>query len=141
MSETKVIPVEYEKEAEELIYTKEEDAVKALLSKLKKIKVEKDVAIGSLLLQLQELQDEIHIRALPYDHESEKYEAEITALMPAIARTIKTDAGAANWRKGSVRVSYDYRALDAINDEYVKQVVLPFRKQTEVAANVSVEVY
>lgn len=135
------VQVNEEEQGVEVIYTKEEDAVKAMLSKLRNLKIQKDVAIGSLLLQLQELQDEIHVRTLPYDHESEKIEAEITALMPAIAKTIKTENGAANWRKGSVRTSYDYKALDAISDEYVKQAVLPFRKQTEVAASVSVEIY
>lgn len=73
--------IEEKKQGVEIIYTKEEDAVKALLSKLKKIKVEKDVAIGSLLLHLQELQDKIHVKALPFDHDAEKIEAEITALM------------------------------------------------------------
>lgn len=128
--------IEEKKQGVEIIYTKEEDAVKALLSKLKRIKVEKDVAIGSLFLHLQELQDEIHVRALPFDHESEKLEAEIIALMSAIARTIKTENGMVSYRKGSVRISYDPKALDACTDEYVKAAILPYRKETQVAPSI-----
>lgn len=120
----------------EVIYTKEEDAVKALLAKMRKLKVEKDVAIGSLLLRLQELQDEIHVRALPFDHESEKIEVEITALMPAIAHSVKTENGAVSFRKGYVKVSWDTKALDGVADEYVKTAILPFRKETQIAPSI-----
>ena len=127
--------VEKEKPEVEIINAGE-DAVKILLAKLRKLKVEKDVAIGSLLLNLQELQDEIHVRAMPYDHESEVIAAEIKNLMPAIARTIKTENGAVSYRKGYTKVSWDTKALDACTDEYVKQAILPYRKVTEVAPSI-----
>ncbi len=113
-----------------------EETVKILLAKLRKLKVEKDVALGSLLLPLQELQDEIHIRALPYDHESEQIVAEIKSIMPAIAKTMKTADGAVSYRKGYTKVSWDTKALDACTDEYVKVQIAPYRKVTDVAPSV-----
>ncbi len=113
-----------------------EDAVKALLAKMRKLKVEKDVAIGSLLLQKQELEDAIHAKAMPFDHQSEQIEAEIKNLMPAIAKTIKTDDGAVSYRKGYVKVSWDSKALDACTDASVKQALAPYRKETTVAPSI-----
>ncbi len=113
-----------------------EETVKVLLAKLRKLKVEKDVAVGSLLLNLQELQDEIHVKAMPYDHQSEQIAAEIKNLMPAIARTIKTEHGAVSYRKGYTKVSWDTKALDACTDEYVKIAIQPYRKETIVAPSI-----
>ncbi|MFH1769099.1 MAG: hypothetical protein ABH833_00335 [Parcubacteria group bacterium] len=106
-----------------------------------KSKLEREVEVGSLELQLHELRDEILNKASTFDHESEVIEAEIKELMPAIARTIKTEHGSAKWRKGSVRISYDTKALDACIDEYVKATILPYRKETQIAPGISIEVY
>ncbi len=113
-----------------------EDAVKVMLAKLRKLKVEKGFALGNLEVQLQEIQDAIHQVCLPFDQQSEVIAAEIKNLMPAIAKTIKTEHGAVSYRKGYTKVSWDTKALDACTDEYVKQVILPFRKVTEVAPSV-----
>lgn len=133
---TEIIETEKQEEQEkepEMIYAGEE-AIKIMLAKLKKIKAERNVAVGSLELQLQELQS-------PFDHMTLVIEAEIKNLMPAIAETIKTENGAALYRKGSLRVSYDAKALDACNDEYVKLAILPYRKETPVKPSISVEIY
>jgi len=138
---TEVIETQKQEEQEpEIIYAGEE-TVKVLLAKLRKIKVEKNVAVGSLELQLQELKDEMHQKSLPFDQMTEVIEAEIMDIMPAIAKTVKTENGAALYRKGSLRVSYDSKALDACSDEYVKNTILPFRKETPVKPSVSIEVY
>lgn len=129
-----------EKQETEIIYAGEE-TVKTLLNKLKKLKLEKDVAVGSLELNLQELKDEIHQKSMPFDQQATAIEAEIKSIMPGIARTIKTEYGAANYRKGSIRVSYDSKALDACIDEYVRNAILPYRKETPVSPSVSIEVY
>ncbi len=138
---TETIETEEKKEQEpEIIYAGEE-TVKVLLAKLRKIKVEKNVAVGSLELQLQEIQDELHLKSMPFDHTTHAIEEEIKMLMPAIAKTVKTENGAASYRKGSLRISYDSKALDACNDEYVKETILPFRKETPVKPSISIEVY
>jgi len=139
MSET--IETEKQEEREtEIIYAGEE-TIKVLLAKLRKIKVVRNVAVGSLELQLQEIQDELNQKSLPFDNMMQAIEKEINDLMPAIARTIKTEHGAASYRKGSLRVSYDSKALDACNDEYVKLAILPYRKETPVKPSISIEVY
>lgn len=117
------------------------EAIKILLAKLKRIKAERNVAVGSLELQLQELQDELHQKSFGFDHMTEVIEAEIRDLMPEIAKTVKTENGAALYRKGSLRVSYDSKALDACPDEYVKLAILPYRKETPVKPSISIEVY
>jgi hypothetical protein len=126
---------------ETILTRSEEDSVKTLLGKLQKLKIEKDVAIGSLLLNMQELQEEIGTKSAPFDSARFAIEEEIKSLMPSIAKTIKTEYGAANFRRSSVRISYDAKALDACPDEYVKAVILPYRKETPVASLISVEVY
>ena len=118
-----------------------EDSVKVLLAKLKRIKAQKDEAVGGLVQNLLDTQEELRQKSATFDHESEKIEAQIKELMPAIAKTIKTEFGAASFRKGSVRTSYDYKALDACPDEYVKAAILPNRKETTVAPSISIEVY
>jgi len=130
---------EQEKEPE-IIYAGAE-AIKFLLAKLKRIKAERNVAVGSLELQLQELQAELHQKASLFDHMTLVIEKEIKTLMPEIAKTVKTENGAALYRKGSLRISYDAKALDACNDEHVKFAILPYRKETVVKPSVSVEVY
>jgi len=124
----------------EIIYANEE-AVKILLAKMRKIKLERDVIVGSLELQLQELKDELHIMSLPFDQMTEAIEMEIKDLMPEIAKTVKTEHGAALYRKGSLRISYDAKALDACPDEYVRNTILPYRKETPVKPSISIEVY
>ena len=128
------------KEEPEVIYAGAE-AIKILLAKMRKIKVQRDVAVGSIELQLQELKDELHQKSLPFDQMAEVIETEIKDLMPAIARTVKTENGAALYRKGSLRVSYDSKALDACPDEYVRNTILPYRKETSVKPSISIEVY
>lgn len=118
-----------------------ENTVKFLLSKLRLVKAARNVELGYLELQLQELQDKIHQNSLPFDIQSETIELEIKRLMPAINKTIKTEHGAALWRKGSTRVSYDTKALDACADEYVRTTILPYRKVTPVSPSMSIEVY
>ena len=140
---TETIETEKQEEQEkepEIIYAGEE-TVKVLLAKLRRIKLEKDFAVGSLELHLQEIKDDIHSKALPFDQQSEAIETEIRTIMPAIARTLKTENGAALYRKGSLRISYDSKALDACNDEYVKLAILPYRKETSVKPSISIEVY
>lgn len=127
--------IEVPKQEPEIIYAGE-DAVKTLLKKLQKLKVEKDVAIGSLLLQLQELQEEIGLKAAPFDSASSAISEEIKTLMPAIARTIKTEAGAVSYRKGYTKVSWDSKALDACTDEYVKLAIQPYRKEIIIAPSI-----
>ena len=136
----KIETIEIQKEEPEVIYAGEE-AIKIMLAKLRKIKVQRDVAVGSIELQLQELKDELHQKSLPFDQMAEVIETEIKDLMPAIARTVKTENGAALYRKGSLRVSYDSKALDACNDEYIKLAILPYRKETSVKPSISIEVY
>ncbi len=131
---------EQKKETVEVINASE-DSVKVLLAKLKRIKAQKDEAVGGLVQDLLDTQEELRQKSASFDQESEKIEAQIKELMPAIAKTIKTEYGAANYRKGSVRTSYDTKALDACLDEYVKTAILPYRKETTVAASVSIEVY
>ena len=138
---TETIETEKREEQEpEVIYAGEE-AVKFLLAKMRKIKVQRDVAVGSLELQMQELKDELHQKSLPFDQMTEAIETEVKELMPEIAKTVKTENGAALYRKGSLRVSYDAKALDACNDEHVKFAILPFRKETSVKPSITVEVY
>jgi len=115
--------------------------IKNLLAELRKIKAEKDIACGSLIIQLAEIQEELRRAGLPFDWKSEKIEASIKDMLPAVGHTIKTEYGSANFRKGSVRVSYDYKALDACPDEYVKQAILPYRKETLVSSSISIEVF
>jgi len=130
-----------EKEKEpEIIYAGAE-AIKFLLAKLRRIKAERNVAVGSLELQLQELQAELHQKASPFDHMTLVIEEEIKTLMPEIAKTVKTENGAALYRKGSLRISYDAKALDACNDEHVKFAILPYRKETITKPSISIEVY
>jgi len=131
---------EVQEKEPEIIYAGAE-AIKFLLAKLKRIKAERNVAVGSLELQLQEIQDELHQKASPFDHMTLVIEEEIKTLMPEIAKTVKTENGAALYRKGSLRVSYDAKALDACNDEHVKFAILPFRKETTVKPSITVEVY
>jgi len=143
MRMTETIETEKQEEQEkepEIIYAGAE-AIKILLAKLKKIKAERNVAVGSLELQLQEIQDELHQKTFGFDHMTLVIEAEIRDLMPEIAKTVKTENGAALYRKGSLRVSYDAKALDACNDEHVKFAILPFRKETSVKPSITVEVY
>ena len=115
--------------------------IKQLIAELRKIKAEKDIACGHLILQLQEVQEELRQAGLPYDHQSEVIEATIKDLMQEVGHTIKTEYGAANWRNGSVRVTYDYKALDAIEDLHIQAAIQQYRKATEVSPSVSVEVY
>lgn len=115
--------------------------VKKLIADLRKIKTKRDVVCGSLLLQLQELQDELHELALPFDQESEAIEANIKELMQQVEHTIKTEYGAANWRNGSLRVTYDYKGLDAIDDAKIQEVIREYRKETKVSPSVNVEVF
>jgi len=136
----KIETIEIQKEEPEVIYAGAE-AIKILLAKMRKIKVQRDVAVGSIELQLQELKDELHQKSLPFDQMAEVIETEIKDLMPAIARTVKTENGAALYRKGSLRVSYDSKALDACPDEYVRNTILPYRKETSVKPSISIEVY
>ena len=140
---TETIETEKQEEQEkepEIIYAGAE-AIKILLAKLKKIKAERNVAVGSLELQLQEIQDELHQKTFGFDHMTLVIEAEIRDLMPEIAKTVKTENGAALYRKGSLRVSYDAKALDAITEPYVQGLILPFRKETAVKPSISIEVY
>lgn len=57
-----------------------EDSVKVLLAKLKRIKAQKDEAVGGLVQNLMDTQEELRQKSAPFDQESEKIEAEIKAL-------------------------------------------------------------
>ncbi len=127
--------IQTEKQQPEIINASEE-SVKVLLAKLRKIKIEKDVAIGSDLLHLQELQDEIHTKSLPFDQQHDTVVVEIRSIMPAIAKTMKTADGMVSYRKGYTKVSWDTKALDACTDDYVMRAILPYRKVTEVAPSI-----
>ena len=140
---TEIIETEKQKEQEkepEIIYAGAE-AIKIMLAKLKRIKAERNAAVGSIELQLQEIQDELYQKTSPFDHMTLIIEEEIKDLMPAIAKTVKTENGAALYRKGSLRISYDSNALDACTDEYVKLAIMPFRKETPIKPSISIEVY
>ncbi len=115
--------------------------IKVLIAELRKVKAEKDIACGSLIIQLQEIQEELRQAGLTFDHKSEVIEATIKDMMPSVGHTIKTQYGAAKWRSGSTRVSYDTHALDACSDDYVRVAILPYRKETTVAPSISIEVY
>ena len=134
--------IQEEKQEPEIINVSEE-SIKALLVKLRTLKVQKDVAIGSLLLHLQELQDEIHVRALPYDHESEVIVAEIKSLMPVIAHSMQTEHGKVSYRKGYTKVTWDNKALDTVcaSREDIKAVILPYRRTTAIEPSVSIDIY
>ena len=118
-----------------------EQEVKILLSELQRIKTKKELAVGSLKLQIQELEEELEQVSRPFDHQSKVIEDDIKTMMLSIGHTIKTERGAANWRKGSTRVTYDYKALDAISDDIIQDVICQFRKETKVEPSVSIEVY
>jgi len=115
--------------------------IKDLIAELRKVKAEKDIACGSLIIQLAEIQEELRRAGLSFDWKSEKIEAAIKDMMPAVGHTIKTQYGAAKWRSGSRRILYDPHALDDCPDEYVKAAILPYRKETIVAPSISIEVY
>lgn len=118
-----------------------EEIVKTLLAKMKKKKIEKDLEVGSMELQLRDLQEDLHIKSLPFDQAINEMKEEIIKLMPDIARTIKTNDGQAGYRKGSKRISYDAKALDAIKDLDISLAIQPFRKETEVKPSVSIDIY
>ncbi len=118
-----------------------EASVKVLLEKLKRNKAAKDQAVGGLVQNLMDTQEELRQKAAPFDHEAEKLEAEIKELMPAIAHTIKTENGAASYRKGSVRVTYSAKELDAIPNKAVWEYIQPYRKESTVAASTNIEIY
>ena len=118
-----------------------EQEVKNLLSELQRIKTKKELAVGSLKLQIQDLEEELEQQSRPFDQESKAIEAGIKELMLAVGHTVKTEQGAANWRSGSVRVTYDYKALDAIEDESIQDAICKHRKETTVSPSVTVEVY
>lgn len=123
----------------EIIYAGEE-TVKELLARLKKLKVQRDFACGSMELVLQDLQEELRKTSLPFIQQEEVLEEEVKKLMPAIARTIKTENGAALYRKGYSKITYNTDALEDLQGD-IKEAILPFRKESQVAPNVRIEVY
>ena len=131
-----------EKEKEEVIYTNPEDAIKAMLAKLKRLKFKRASEIMHLEVKKQDIEDEIRSLTEKIDREIAEIENDIKNITVSdVKRSIKTEYGAAIYRRGSVRASYDKDALDAIQDEKVKEIIKPFRKETETDASVKVEVY
>ncbi len=118
-----------------------ESSVKTLLAKLKRIKAQKDQALGGLVQNMMDTQEELRQKSAPFDQEAEKIEAEIKDLMQHVQKTVKTENGAASYRRGSLRVSYDAKQLDAIVNKLVQEHIAPFRIETITASSVSVVVY
>lgn len=120
-----------------------EQLIKEKLALLRQNKTAREEACGSIELRLQEIQEELRQAALPFEQQRETIEAEIKTLMLEVAHTIKTIDGAANFRSGGMRVSYDYKALDSLcaSREEIKAAILPFRKETLAKPTISVEVY
>lgn len=120
-----------------------EDIIKTQLRVLRELKEQRDAACGSIELQINELHEELRQAALPFEQQRETIEAEIKLLMLGVAHTIKTIDGAATFRNGGMRISYDYKALDSLcaSRKEIKAAILPFRKETLAKPSISIELY
>jgi len=58
-----------------------------------------------------------------------------------IQETIKTDNGVAEYRKGHKLITYNSKALDAISDKKVRDVIENHRKETQTKGSVKVVIY
>lgn len=131
-----------EAEMAEIIFAGEE-SVKALLVKMQKLNTEKTLAIGSLDMRMKDLQEELRQTALPFNQQLDALEFEIKNLMPAIAHPIQTESGKVSYRRGYKKITYDSKALDLICTirEDIKGVIQQFRKESETAASVGIEIF
>lgn len=115
-----------------------EESIKVLLAKMQKVKLEKDVAVGSLALNLHEKQEELRQQAAPFDQEMERIAYQIQQLVPSVAKSVKTEFGAVSFRRGYTRASYDTEAMDEFLESHprMKKIFIQFRSETPVKASI-----
>jgi hypothetical protein len=115
-----------------------EDSIKVLLNQLQKVKIEKDVAVGSLILNLKEQEEELQKQSAPFDQEMSILQRKIMELVPSVAHSVKTESGSVSFRRGYTRASYDTDALDEFLESHqnIKRVIIQFRSETPVKSSV-----
>lgn len=115
-----------------------EDSIKVLLNELQKVKIEKDIAVGSLLLNLKEQEEEFNKYSEPFDQKMVILQKKIMDLVPSVAHSVKTESGSVSFRKGYIRASYDTDALDQFLELHprIKHVIVQFRSETPVKSSI-----
>lgn len=118
-----------------IIHVEPREAVKELLTKLK------DVYAELALIDSQIPQDvKDNIQSL--EDKAKAIKEEIKELVSfEVQESIKTNDGQAIYKKGSKRIIYDSKLLDAIQDKTIREAIEPARKETQVKGSVQIEVY
>lgn len=118
-----------------------QEEIKALLLRLKLLKAKKDIICSPLMQEFIELQEKLNEKQQPFNAEAGEIEQRIKELIKSVGETIKTENGQASYKKGSVRVTYDRKGLDAIEDIKIRDTIDRYRKTTESEPSIKVEVY
>lgn len=96
-------------------------AVVEMLIELKKLKNRKDELLFPINDELEEIEEK-----------KEQICNEITACMQELQNTVRTDDGAAIWKlMPKPREIYDTKALDAITDKEIREVLDACKKMTQ----------
>lgn len=117
--------------------------IKEWLALLKKARDDKNKVCENLEDQIKFLQEELDEKSRPFNNQMATIENEIRTLAIERGESFKCGHGAVSFRKGYPRITYSAKALDSLSksNEAARQLIWPYRTETQVGPSVSIEVF